>query len=63
LALDGKVTYDTHGFDKEKLAEIKAIIEQAGLFREKRGTRDHRWDWHIRPKRGWAIDWQGYREL
>ena len=63
LALDGKVAYDTDGFMKERLAEIQGIIEQAGLFRDKRGTRVHRWDWHVPPKRGWAIDWQGYREL
>jgi len=63
LALDGKVAYDTDGFMKERLAEIEAIIEQAGLFRKKRGSRDYRWEWHVPPKGGWAIDWQGYREL
>ncbi len=63
LALDGQVAYDTDGFMKERLAVIQGIIEQAGLFREKRGAWGHRWDWHVRPKRGWAIDWQGYREL
>jgi hypothetical protein len=63
LALDGQVAYDTGGFMKERLAEIEGIIEQAGLFREKKETQGHRWDWHVRPKKGWAIDWQGYREL
>jgi len=32
------VAYDTGGFMKERLAEIQGIIEQAGLFREKKGT-------------------------
>ncbi len=63
LALDGKVAYDTHGFVKERSTQIRAIIEQAGIFREKRGTREHRWHWHLPPRGGWAIDWQGYREL
>ena len=63
LALDGNVVYDNDGFMKARLEEIQGIIEQAGLFREKRGTRAHRWDWHVPPKQGWAIDWKGYREL
>ena len=63
IGLDGKVVYDTDGFMKERLAKIKTIISQAGLFREMRGPSDQRWDWHQPPKKGWAIDWKGYHEL
>ena len=63
LALDGKVLYDTQDFIKQRLTEIKSIIQESGLFREKKGDRHYRWDWRLPPKKGWAIDWQGYREL
>lgn len=62
LGLDGKVLYDRDGFLSERLAMIRKIIRQAGLRREKRDY-GFIWRWRNRPKRGWEITWEGYREL
>ena len=62
LGLDGKILYDKEGFLSERLAMIRKIIHQSGLRREKRDY-GFTWRWRNRPKRGWEITWEGYREL
>jgi hypothetical protein len=61
LGLDGVILYDDNFFN-EKLKRILQIIKEAGL-RRKRGSHGFYWEWEKRPKRGWQIDWSGYREF
>lgn len=61
LGLDGIILYDDNFFD-ERIKRIPQIIKEAGLKR-KRGRRGFYWEWKKRPKRGWQIDWSGYREF
>ncbi|MGQ9631113.1 MAG: nucleotidyltransferase domain-containing protein [bacterium] len=61
IGLDGKLLYDD-GFFANRLRRIRDIIESAGLKRVLEGN-DYHWEWKNYPKKGWAIDWEGYHEL
>ena len=61
LALDGRVLYDT-GFFRERQAVLPRLIREAGLRRVVRGG-EHYWEWETPPRRGWRLDWDGYRAL
>lgn len=61
LGLDGIILYDDNFFD-ERLKRIPQIIKEAGLKR-KCDYYGFYWEWTKRPKKGWQIDWSGYREL
>lgn len=62
LGLDAKIVYDRDNFLEKKLKRVRNILEEAGLKRERDGG-DFFWNWKISPRKGWEIDWQGYREL
>jgi predicted nucleotidyltransferase len=61
LALDGRALYDT-GFFRERQAILRRLIEEAGLRRVVRDGEYH-WEWETPPRRGWRLDWDGYRAL
>lgn len=61
LGLDGRVLYDT-GFFRERQAVLRRLIREAGLRRVSRGGQ-HYWEWETPPRRGWRLDWDGYRAL
>ena len=59
LGLDGRVLYDT-GFFRDRQAVLRRLIEEAGLRRVVRDG-EHHWEWETPPRRGWRLDWDGYR--
>ncbi len=59
LALDGRVLYDT-GFFRERQAVLRRLIQEAGLRRVVRDG-EYSWEWENPPRRGWRLDWDGYR--
>ena len=59
LALDGRVLFDT-GFFRERRAILRRLIEEAGLRRVVRDG-EYYWEWETPPRRGWRLDWDGYR--
>ncbi len=59
LALDGRVLFDT-GFFRDRQAVLRRLIEEAGLRRVVRGG-EYSWEWENPPRRGWRLDWDGYR--
>ncbi len=59
LALDGRVLYDT-GFFRDRQAVLRRLIQEAGLRRVVRGG-EYSWEWETPPRRGWRLDWDGYR--
>jgi len=61
LALDGRALYDA-GFFRERQAILRRLIEEAGLRRVVRDGEYH-WEWKTPPRRGWRLDWDGYRAL
>ncbi|MCI0371788.1 MAG: nucleotidyltransferase domain-containing protein [candidate division NC10 bacterium] len=61
LALDGCVLFDT-GFFRDRQAVLRGLIEEAGLRRVVRDGEYH-WEWKTPPRRGWRLDWDGYRAL
>lgn len=59
IALDGQILYDPRGYAQEKLARLRHIIEEAGLYREPIPGAGFLWDWHDPPPPGrWAIEWE-----
>jgi hypothetical protein len=62
LGLDGVILFDRNDFFKNLQERIREIIRQAGL-RRKKDDREFYWEWEDPPKRGWEINWSGYREL
>ena len=59
LALDGCVLFDT-GFFGDRQAVLRRLIQEAGLRRVVRDGEYH-WEWETPPRRGWRLDWDGYR--
>ena len=59
LALDGRVLFDT-GFFRDRQAVLRRLIEEAGLRRVVRDG-EYYWEWETPPRRGWRLDWDGYR--
>lgn len=58
LALDAIVLFDRDGFLADRLAQLRQLIEEAGLER----TPDLFWGWRKAPRRrDWAITWEGVR--
>ncbi len=62
LGLDGQVLYDPDHYISPRLARIRRIIEEAGLYRQKCDG-DFVWLWKKPPRRPWVLDWEGFREL
>jgi len=62
LGLDAVVLYDPQGYMTTRLARIKQLIQEAGLYR-KRCDGDFVWLWKRPPRRPWVLDWEGFREL
>lgn len=57
IALDGKILYDPHGYAAERLAALRRIIENAGLFRERTPAGDF-WQWREPPVGPWRLEWE-----
>jgi hypothetical protein len=59
LALDAVILYDPQRFLASKLDRVRELIAEAGLTR----SADLRWRWHVQPRPGWAITWEGVSRL
>ena len=57
IALDGVILYDSNGYMAKRLSDLKGLIEQKGLRRE-RIQDDLVWRWERFPGYGWALDWE-----
>jgi predicted nucleotidyltransferase len=57
IALDGQIAYDPHGYARERLAAIRQIIEEAGLYRVRSPAGDL-WRWKEEPARPWVLEWK-----
>lgn len=61
IGLDGIILYDPKGYMAGKLARIREIIEEAGLYRV-RCDGELMWLWKRQPTLHWAIEWDGFHE-
>jgi predicted nucleotidyltransferase len=57
LALDGIVLYDPEGYAAQRLAALKRLIANRGLYREQVG-RDFIWKWKQFPGPNWSLEWK-----
>lgn len=55
LALDARVIFEQDRFLSRHLERLRALIEEAGLYR----TKELFWRWNTPPRRDWAITWGG----
>ncbi|MGB9722166.1 MAG: nucleotidyltransferase domain-containing protein [bacterium] len=58
LALDGVILFDKDGYTHAKIVQIRKLIDEAGLVREKK-TYGFNWRWLRNPALHWRIDWSG----
>jgi len=61
IGLDGIILYDPKGYIAGKLARIREIIKEAGLYRVRRDG-ELMWLWKRHPALHWAIEWDGFHE-
>ncbi|MFQ5611253.1 MAG: nucleotidyltransferase domain-containing protein [Anaerolineae bacterium] len=61
IGLDGIIIDDSGGYMARKLARIREIIDQAGLYRV-RQEGELMWWFRHQPKLHWAIEWDGFHE-
>lgn len=57
IALDGQILYDQRRYAAGRLADLRRLIERAGLHRE-RGRDGDIWRWHKEPAAAWALEWE-----
>ncbi len=61
IAIDGIILYDPRGYAATKLARIRELIKEAGLFREAVPDAGFLWDWEELPPPGrWSLEWDGF---
>lgn len=56
IALDGRVLYDPLGYASNRMGTLKAMIQGAGLYRERTPDGDI-WRWKKPPAGRWTLDW------
>ncbi len=57
IALDGIILYDTEGYMHQRLARLRRVIHEQGLYREQQG-RDLIWRWETFPGPDWQVSWE-----
>jgi predicted nucleotidyltransferase len=57
IALDGQILYDSQGYAADRLAKLKRLLADAGLYRERTEVGD-RWRWKTEPTGAWSLDWK-----
>jgi len=61
IALDGRILYDPKGYAARRLAILRQLIEEAGLFRERTPAGDL-WRWKNPPRGHWIMSWDKISE-
>lgn len=56
IALDGQILYDPQGYAAARLAALRRLIQEAGLYRERTAAGDA-WRWRTPPAQPWRLDW------
>jgi predicted nucleotidyltransferase len=57
IALDGIVLHDTEGYMAKRLHQLRDLLEQRGLRRERVG-REMAWRWKQFPGFDWSLGWE-----
>jgi uncharacterized protein len=57
IALDGQILYDPSGYATDRLATLRRLIQEAGLYR-KRSEAGDTWEWEKEPTGPWAVEWK-----
>jgi len=57
IALDGRILYDTQNYMAERLAYLRSLIREQGLYRIQMG-RDMAWHWKRPPGLDWSLEWR-----
>lgn len=57
IALDGQILYDPQGYAADRLARLKSLLAEAGLYRERTEAGDV-WQWKKQPPYPWSLDWK-----
>lgn len=56
IALDGRVLFDRSGYARSRIAILRTLLENAGLYRERTPDGDI-WRWKHPPAGRWSLEW------
>ena len=57
LALDAHISFDPYGYAAERLATIRSLIEESGLYRVRTPEGDL-WRWKEEPRQPRVLEWK-----
>lgn len=62
LALDARVLVDSEEWMASRLARLRRILDEAGMYREDLGRGSFAWLFRDPPHGPWTLDWNGFRD-
>ena len=57
IALDGQILYDPVAYAADRLAMLRRLLAEAGLYRERTEAGDQ-WRWRTEPTGAWSLEWK-----
>jgi hypothetical protein len=57
IALDGQILYDPLAYAADRLAALRRLLAEAGLYRERTEAGDQ-WRWQREPTGAWSLEWK-----
>lgn len=57
IAQDGRILFDPQGYAAKRLAALRRLMEEMGLYRKK-SPGGEVWKWRQKPQQPWALQWR-----
>jgi predicted nucleotidyltransferase len=57
IALDGRILFDPLAYAADRLASLRRLLAEAGLYRERTEAGDQ-WRWQREPTGAWSLEWK-----
>jgi predicted nucleotidyltransferase len=57
IVQDGQILYDPKGYASRRLAAVKRLMEEMGLYRKK-SPGGEVWRWRQKPSQPWGLQWR-----
>jgi predicted nucleotidyltransferase len=56
IAQDGQILFDSKGYARRRLADLRRLMAEKGLYRKK-SSGGEVWRWRQKPQQPWVLDW------
>lgn len=57
IAQDGQILFDPQGYAQQRLAELRRLMAETGLYRKK-SQGGEVWRWRQQPRQPWSLEWR-----